>query len=233
MTPPGRPKDEYRSAQHEGTIMSPLRRWVAPAAVALFASTALVTGSANATGLDQLRTFVDATKSGKATFRQTVTSKDGRVKESVGTFSFQRPGRFRWSYDKPFDQLIVGDGTRLWIYDRDLNQVIVRAQAAALGSSPAALLAGDNALDRDFALADAGTTDDLALIEAKPKSQDTGFASLRIGFRDNLPRRMELRDAFGNVTTLVFESFERNAHVAPGQFAFVPPPGADVVGDKP
>ena len=200
-------------------------------AIAAFAASSLVAGHAAADGLTQLKAFVDAAKSGRSSFRQVVTGKERRERTSTGTFSFQRPGRFRWSYDKPVEQLIVGDGTRLWIFDRDLNQVIVRAQAAALGSSPAALLAGDNALEHNFTLSDGGTVDGLAMVEARPKAADAGLQRVRIGFRDNLPRRMELVDAFGNTTLLTFDRFERNPALDPALFAFVPPPGADVVGE--
>ena len=187
----------------------------------------------HASGLSQLKAFLDGAKSGKATFRQSVLAKGAReAAESSGTFTFQRPGRFRWSYDRPFEQLIVGDGARLWIYDRDLNQVIVRKLDAALGASPAALLAGDNALERNFELADAGRMGDLEFVTAKPRATDTGMQGVRIGLRDGLPRVMELADAFGNLTTLTFAAFERNATLDPAQFAFVPPKGADVVGDE-
>ncbi len=144
----------------------------------------------------------------------------------------QRPGRFRWSYETPYEQLIVGDGAKLWIYDRDLNQVITHKQDVSLGASPAALLSGDNALDRNFDVVDAGASDGLEFVDARPRASESGVERVRIGFRDNLPRTMELRDTFGNVTTLTFESFERNVKLDPAQFVFVPPPGADVVGDK-
>lgn len=183
-------------------------------------------------GIEQLRSFLDGARSGRASFTQTVVAKAGTVaKPATGTFSFMRPGRFRWAYEKPIEQLIVGDGDRLWIYDRDLNQVIVRKLDRALGTSPAAILAGDNALERNFTLLDGGTADGLEFVEARPRSADTGFEGVRIGFKDNLPRRMELRDAFGNVTTLVFSGFERNAAVDAALFRFAPPPGADVVGE--
>jgi len=200
------------------------------AAVAL--GTALAASGADAAGMDQLRAFLDGAKSGRTTFRQVVAAK-GRAapQESAGTFAFARPGRFRWSYDKPFEQLIVGDGDKLWIYDRDLNQVIVRKLDRALGASPAALLAGSNALESNFDLADAGTADGLDFVDATPKAADTGFERVRIGFRDNLPRTMELRDTFGNVTTLTFGAFDRNPVLDPGLFRFVPPKGADVVGE--
>lgn len=183
-------------------------------------------------GLDQLHAFLAGAKSGKATFRQVVAPK-GRsaAQESAGTFTFQRPGKFRWLYEQPYEQLIVGDGSKLWIYDRDLNQVIVRTLDVALGGSPAALLAGDNALEKHFTLADAGRADGLEFIDARPKAADSGFERVRIGFRDNLPRRMEMTDAFGNLTTLDFGSFERNPALDAGQFRFVPPKGADVVGE--
>ena len=191
------------------------------------------TAPAHASGVTQLNAFVDGAKTGRATFRQSVLAKGGREPQvSSGTFTFLRPGRFRWAYEKPFEQLIVGDGTKLWIYDRDLNQVITHTQDVSLGASPAALLAGDNALDRNFDVVDAGASDGLDFIEAKPRAPESGVERVRIGIRDNLPRTMELRDTFGNVTTLTFESFERNVKLDPAQFVFVPPKGADVVGDK-
>jgi outer membrane lipoprotein carrier protein len=187
---------------------------------------------ARADGLDQLKSFHATTKSGKLAFRQVVAAKGqpgGR--ESTGTFWFQRPGKFRWAYETPYEQLIVGDGERLWIYDRDLNQVIVRPLDRALGSSPAALLAGDSALEKEFDLADAGKAGGIGYVDARPRSPDTGFERVRIGFADNLPRTMELKDAFGNVTTLTFSGFERNLPVDAARFKFVPPKGADIVGE--
>jgi outer membrane lipoprotein carrier protein len=199
---------------------------------AIVAACTLVAEPAAATGLAQLKAFLDGAKSGRAAFRQSVAAKGAREPQlSAGTFSFQRPGKFRWSYEKPYAQLVVGDGAKLWIYDRDLNQVIVRRQDATLGASPAALLAGDNALERSFELADAGQGEGLEFVEAKPRAAETGIERVRIGLRDNLPRTMELRDTLGNVTTLSFDAFERNVALEAAQFAFVPPKGADVVGD--
>ena len=185
-----------------------------------------------ATGLAQLKAFVDGAKSGRTAFRQSVVVKGARDPQvSSGTFTFARPGRFRWSYEMPYVQLIIGDGFKLWIYDRDLNQVIVRKQDAMLGASPAALLSGDNTLERNFDLVDAGRSDGLELVDARPRAPESGVERVRIGFRDNLPRMMELHDTFGNVTALTFDSFERNVTLDPAQFNFVPPKGADVVGD--
>ena len=191
---------------------------------------AIVPALAEAGGIDELHAFLDGAKNGRATFRQTVVARSGRVPQvSTGTFAFARPGRFRWSYEKPFEQLVVGDGSKVWVYDKDLNQVIVRQLDAALGGTPAALLAGDNALERSFALVDGGTADGLAWVEATPKSADSTFTKVRIGFRDQLPRAMELADAFGQTTRLHFDAFERNIALPSDLFRFVPPAGADVV----
>ena len=171
------------------------------------------------------------TKTAKGTFKQSVASKTRPAPQnSTGTFAFLRPGKFRWTYDKPFEQLIVGDGTRVWVYDRDLNQVVVRKLDVALGATPAALLAGDNALEKNFDLTAGVSNDTLEFVEATPKTSESQFTRVRIGFRDNLPRRMELTDAFGQITTLDFASVERNPVLAATLFRFDVPSGADVVG---
>lgn len=193
---------------------------------------AALPAAAAAGGVSQLRAFLEGTRSGKADFRQIVIGKSSsRPQEAEGSMSFARPGKFRWTYDKPYSQLIVGDGEKLWVYDKDLNQVTVKTLGQALGASPAALLAGDDALDKNFDLKDAGQKDGLDMVEATPKAQDGSFERVRIGFRDSLPRIMELRDNFGQTTTLMFARFERNPKIDAEQFRFVPPAGADVVGE--
>jgi len=187
---------------------------------------------AEATGLGQLKSFLEGTQTSKGTFRQTVASKTRpSAQNSGGTFAFARPGKFRWSYDKPFEQLIVGDGARVWVYDRDLNQVIVRKLDIALGATPAALLAGDNTLEKNFTLTEGVAADGLEYVDAVPKAQESQFTRVRIGFRDSLPRAMELTDAFGQITTLNFGTVEKNPPLAPDLFKFEVPANADVVGD--
>jgi outer membrane lipoprotein carrier protein len=192
---------------------------------------ALMAGPASASGLDQLHAFLEGTKTAQGTFRQVVVNKDHRTTQTTsGTFAFARPGQFRWTYDKPFDQLIVGDGAKVWVYDRDLNQVIVRKLDAALGATPAALLAGDNALEQNFTLVAGGESEGLEYVNATPKATDAQFTRIRLGFSDSLPRRMELTDAFGQTTELTFGDVQRNPKLAPDTFRFTPPKGADVVG---
>ena len=202
----------------------------------LFAATCLFAleccATASASGLQQFKAFIERTQSGGASFSQSVASKSGRKPQlSEGTLAFSRPGKFRWTYEKPYYQLIVGDGDRLWIYDKDLNQVSVKKLGQAIGSSPAALLAGDAALEKHFVIVDGGASEGMELVEATPRTQDSGFERVRMGFRNNLPQLMEVRDNFGQITTLRFGHFEHNPALAPGLFRFVPPAGADVVGD--
>ena len=113
--------------------------------------------AAHASSIERFKTFVRTTQSARASFDQKVVDRSGKpVQSSKGSFVFLRPGRFRWTYEKPIDQLIVGDGKQVWIYDRDLNQVTVRRISKALGSTPAALLAGSSDIEAAFELSDAG-----------------------------------------------------------------------------
>jgi outer membrane lipoprotein carrier protein len=204
------------------------------AAIRVLSVAALVLAArvAGASGLDQLHAFLDGTKSAQGDFTQTVVRRDGRTTQKTsGSFAFQRPGKFRWAYDKPFAQLIVGDGEKIWIYDQDLNQVIVRKLDAALGETPAALLAGDNALEQNFTLVASGEGDGLEFVDAIPKAADSQFKKIRLGFAGDLPRRMELADAFGQTTTLDFTRLQRNPALPSSMFRFTPPAGADVLGE--
>jgi outer membrane lipoprotein carrier protein len=193
-------------------------------------ATALIAQSAFALGIDQFRTFLKATPQARGSFTQTVIAKSGRKpQQSSGSFAFHRPGKFRWSYDKPYKQLIVSDGKKLWSHDPDLNQVTVRKLGEAIGASPAALLAGDS-LEENFTLIDGGSADGLQFVEAVPASKEGTFQSVRIGMKDNLPRVMEVRDNFGQTTIVNLGQIEAGP-VPADSFRFTPPKGADVVGE--
>jgi outer membrane lipoprotein carrier protein len=184
-----------------------------------------------AAGLDQLKSFLDVNRSARGVFTQTVIAKSGRKpQQSVGIFALQRPGKFRWSYEKPYKQLLVSDGNKLWSYDPELNQVAVKKLGSAFGSSPAALLAGQD-LEKHFELKEGNAADGLEFVEAKPKGGDASFESMKIGFAGNRPVSMEIHDSFGQVTMLRFTQFEANPVLPAGLFRFVAPAGADVVGD--
>lgn len=192
----------------------------------------LVAGDARADGLAQLKQFMEGTRSARGSFTQQVLSKSGRKpQQASGSFAFARPGKFRWTYEKPYAQLLVGDGSKLWAYDQELNQVTTKKLGQALGNTPAAILAGDNALDRNFALKDAGAADGLEWVEAVPKGDDSSFERIRLGLAGGQLKAMVLYDNFGQTTSLQFGQLERNPSLDASLFRFVPPAGADVVGE--
>lgn len=183
-------------------------------------------------GIVQLRQFVDTARSAQGEFDQIVSSASGRKPQRAsGSFVFSRPGKFRWAYDKPYPQLLVSDGVKLWSWDQDLNQVTVKRIGDALGSTPAAILAGDEALERNFELAEAGSNDGLEWVLAKPRQPDSSFESMRMGLAGGVLKRMELKDNFGQTTVIEFRALVANAHPDPALFRFSPPAGADVIGE--
>ena len=199
-----------------------------------FWSVALLLGllqGAWADGLERLHAFVQDTQSGEARFTQsTVNAKSGTSgAASSGLFQFSRPGRFRWEYREPYPQLIVGDGHTLWIWDPDLKQVTRKKLADSLGSTPAAILAGDNALEKGFRLENDGQSDGLEWVLAIPKTRDSGFERVRLGFDAVSLSRMELRDSFGHTILIRFTGFNRSPRFASDTFHFTPPAGADVI----
>jgi outer membrane lipoprotein carrier protein len=189
---------------------------------------ALGAAPAHAASVDQLRSFLTQTTSARGEFVQRVM-RDSSTQQSAGRFAFQRPGKFRWTYEKPYEQLIVADGQRLTLFDTDLNQATIRRLQSALPSSPASILFGSNDFEREFEVSDAGTRDGLEWVRAKPRAKDTPFERIEIGFRDGLPGAMLLVDSFGNTTHLLFRNVERNPKLGADTFRFTPPKGADVL----
>jgi len=198
-----------------------------------------------ANGLESLENFVKAVSSGRADFTQVVTApaKEGqaaRSKTSSGTFEFSRPNRFKFIYQKPFEQSIVADGQTLWLYDADLNQVTARKQSAALGSTPVALIAAApdlRALQADFTLAAAPDKDGLQWVVATPKAKDGQLQSVRVGFRAGAKlgdtsaelASLEILDNFGQRSVLSFHKVEVNPSLPKDAFQFITPKGADVI----
>ncbi len=193
---------------------------------------AAVAVSAHGATLERLRAFVRDTQTARASFMQTVTDKNGRVvQQASGEFALSRPGKFRWSVDKPYQQLLVGDGERVWIYDPDLNQVVKRRNDQALGSTPAALLAGRDDVEQAFEWRDLPPADGLDWLGATPKDKESTFSDIRLGFNASGLAALEISDNFGQHTRITLAGLERNPKLAPELFRFTPPKGADVVGD--
>jgi outer membrane lipoprotein carrier protein len=192
---------------------------------------------AHADGVATLRAFVKDVNSGRGNFTQLVTSPDGKkTRKSSGSLEFQRPNRFRFAYATPTEQLIVGDGQKVWLWDSDLNQVTVRPMSNALGATPAALLSGGS-LDKDFTLKDvpaaaqaaSGADSNMEWVEAIPRSKDGQFRSVRVGFKAGVLAALVIEDGFGQRSRLDFAQFESRVTLPATRFQFTPPAGADVL----
>ena len=211
------------------------------AAVAALTAGTFLAPLAWAGGLESLEQFVKSARTGKAGFTQVVTSpaKEGqapRTKTQSGTFEFQRPGKFRFNYTKPFEQTIVADGQTLWLYDVDLKQVTARQQEQVLGSTPAAIVAAApdlTALKKDFDLSEEPAKDGQEWVKATPKSRDGQLNSILVGFRQGASGpelgTLEILDSFGQRSVLTFKDFEMNASLPANAFQFKPPEGVDVL----
>lgn len=188
-----------------------------------------------ANAISDFQSFVSVVQSGRANFEQTVfDAKDKPTQKSNGTLAFTRPGKFRFTYEKPA-QIIVGDGKKVSFYDQDLNQVTIKKLDQAFSGTPAALLAGKGEIDKAFTLVASGQSDDpggsIEWLDALPRQKDAGIEKMRVGFRKGELAAMELNDAFGNRTRLTFTKFERNPKIDAKAYVFTPPKGADIIGE--
>ncbi len=185
-----------------------------------------------ADGIASIKKFYQETQTMQADFHQVVTDKKGqKIQEVYGHMQLQRPNKFRWDYDKPFEQQIISDGKQVWLYDTELAQVTVRALSNALGASPAALLAGERGLESSFKLVNAYRKDKLDWVSSQPKDADTGFNRIALGFKDDTLQAMDLVDSFGHQTRIVFSQVKQNPSLDARAFVFKVPKGIDVVGD--
>ncbi len=191
----------------------------------------LASPATHAAAIEKLKSFIAATHSAQANFTQVVLDQNGqKIQDASGVMQFLRPGKFRWTYQKPYEQIIVGDGVKFWLYDVDLNQVTVKKLDAAIGSSPAALLAGSNEIERAFTLQESGNQDGLDWLKATPKDRDSSSDRILMAFNAQAQLViMELQDGYGRKTVLRFSDLQRNPKIPSQQFRFTPPGGADVV----
>jgi len=191
-----------------------------------FAATVAIAGA-----LDDFRAFSRDTKAARGDFTQTVVDRGGKtLRQSSGSFAIARPGKFRWTYVKPYSQVLVGDGQKVWVYDADLNQVTVRNMDKALSATPAALLSGSGEFEKIFTLEEQPAADGMSWLRAKPKEPESGLDSARLGFRNGELARLEFVDNFGQTTTINIAQFAKNPTLAADTFRFTAPKGADVIG---
>jgi outer membrane lipoprotein carrier protein len=193
---------------------------------------ALVPAGAAAAPMDDLQRFFRDVRTFEARFEQVVLDENAAVvQQSAGRVWIRRPGRFRWEYERPYVQQVVGDGERLWVYDRDLKQASVRNLTGALGATPAQWLAGGGELERDFVLQELETRDSLEWVELRPRRRDAGFAHARVGFERGRLGAIELKDGLGQLTRITLRELRENPAIDPARFVFKPPPGVDVLSE--
>lgn len=201
------------------------------AAAALCMASALASApAAAASAQEQLRDFVGKVNAATGSFSQYTVNAQGRTQPAqTGTFSFQRPGKFKWAVQKPYEQLVISDGAKVYQYDPDLLQVTERKVDAAIGTSPAAILFGSGSLEQSFEVSALPSKDGLDWLRAKPRNADAGFSRVDIGLKDNLPARVELLDSFGQTTRVDLSGITPNPSIGAKEFQFTAPKGVDVV----
>jgi outer membrane lipoprotein carrier protein len=197
-----------------------------------FVSLRALAADAAPDGRARIDKFLNGLTGLRADFTQKLADQSGRtIEESNGTLAIRRPNRFRWDYTAPNEQVIVADGTRVWLYDKDLEQVTVRKLDDTLSATPAMLLSGEGKLDDNFNVVKSEANGNVVWVILEPKRKDTDFKSVRLAFVGDALGSMVLSDKLGQTTTLMFSKFERNPTLDPARFTFTPPPGADVIGD--
>jgi outer membrane lipoprotein carrier protein len=193
------------------------------------------TATAAESGKQRLLKFFAEVKSLQADFTQQLQSKGfAKVDKSSGLLRMQRPGKFRWDYKLPFEQQLVADGENLWIYDIDLDQVIVKALDQVLGNTPAGLLSGNAKISERFKIREVDALDEeakLTWIELTPKDDGSSFQVLLMAFGKDL-QQLVLTDSFGQKTKITLTNLVRNPTIDPKVFVFIPSPGVDVIGEK-
>ncbi|UOO80949.1 outer membrane lipoprotein chaperone LolA [Uruburuella testudinis] len=187
-------------------------------------------GVAQAGAIDALKKFNSDTDGISGNFSQTVKSKK-KTQTTNGAFQIQRPGLFKWEYTRPYKQTIVGDGKTIWLYDVDLAQVTKSSQDQTIGDSPAAILSNKTALDSSYSLKEDGSSGGIDYVLASPKKNNAGYQYIRIGFKGDALAAMQLKDSFGNETTISFSNLNMKPNLSRNTFKFTPPKGVDVLSN--
>jgi outer membrane lipoprotein carrier protein len=186
---------------------------------------------ASASPAADLEKYLSGLATWTADFKQTIDDGHGNVlRSAAGRLYLQRPGKFRWDYSQPSEQLVLADGMQIWFYDKDLSQANVRDMDTSLASTPASLLSGSGSVSSQFDITALPRSEGLQWFQLIPKHADTDFQVVRIGFDKGELRSMFLADKLNQITQLTFSNSKRNLPLEPDLFSFVPPPGVDVIG---
>lgn len=210
-----------------------LERWRRTAAASSLILVTALMGAAtvSASPATEVEKYLSGLASWSADFTQTIDDGHGNVlRSAAGRLYLQRPGKFRWDYSQPSEQLVLADGKQIWFYDKELGQANVRDMDSSLASTPASLLSGSGSVSAQFNVTALPPSAGLQWYQLVPKHADTDFQLVRIGFDKGELRSMFLADKLNQITQLTFSNSKRNLPLAPDLFSFVPPPGVDVIG---
>jgi len=211
--------------------MTPMLKHTLAASLLIAVFGLLGTTGSYASPTTEVEKYLNGIASWSADFKQTIDDGHGKiVRSAAGKLYLQKPGKFRWDYSEPSEQLILADGKQIWFYDKDLQQANVRSMDASLANTPAVLLSGGGSVSSQFDVTALPPSDGLEWYQLIPKHSDTDFQLVRIGFRNGDLTSMFLADKLNQVTQLSFTNSKRNAKFAADLFTFVPPPGVDVIG---
>ncbi len=199
--------------------------------LALFSQMAIAGDKKISQGEAYLENFLANTQTFEAVFQQTLRAHDGEViQQSEGEFYLQRPGKFRWNYQTPYEQVIASDGKKIWIYDVDLQQVTVQKESSGLPASPMSLLQDSSTLHKNFEVTPIDENNGMYRLKLVSKSSESDFGEIVVGLNDHGLRFMQLHDQFEQVTDIVFSDVKTNKKLAKEIFEFIPPEGVDVFG---
>ena len=219
-----------RTTMTRGRMLGAWSRLAAAASLAVLAALPAAT-RASASPASEVEKYLSGLTSWTADFEQTIDDGHGNVlRSAAGRLYLQRPGKFRWDYVKPSEQLVLADGKQIWFYDKDLAQANVRDVDSSLASTPASLLSGSGSISSQFNVTALPESGGLQWYQLVPKHADTDFQLVRIGFDKGELRSMFLADKLNQITQLTFFNSKRNQKLAPDLFTFVPPAGVDVIG---
>lgn len=200
--------------------------------LALLFALSLASAHAADTARSRMEAFSKDLESVTADFSQTVTDANGeRGDESRGTMALEAPRQFRWETKQPYEQTIVADGTRVWIYEPDLQQVSVRSQSGEEAHSPLTVLTDLSQLDSQFTASESGERDGLTWLKLVSKAKEPAFEYAELGFSASSLERMLFKDQLGSTTEIRFSNWRRNPKIDASAFKFTPPKDVDVIGD--
>ena len=197
----------------------------------------LVLSASNAANSDtasqRLSALLQPIETMSASFSQQLFDADGTLIESAeGVFKLAKPGKMLWHIIQPMEQKLVSDGTVLWIYDPDLEQVVIESFTDKIKTTPITLLTGDvTDLDERYTIALKETAKDTLLFTLTPSNSSSLFSRIAIEFVASVPQSIAIMDTFDQRTVIEFGELSVNPPLDDAIFSFIIPNQVDVINN--